>query len=191
MICATSSTPGSTLSGSASKATNTILALDTIGLFDDGTTVVFQALRVHPLARGQRVASRLSAYLATYVKEQFPLVQRLRAVIQHHNPGSIKLHAKQGYTELHREAFGMASIDAQARSVFHAGGAQRPPDLCEGKRMDMVTKEVFWQRLSALSDADKHRLLPGNMILSDWMPYEATWSNLQVMEQEEGRFETC
>ena len=184
MMCATSSTAPST----TDTAAITILALDTIGLFDDGTTVVFQALRVHPAARGQRVASRLSAYLASYVKEQFPKVQRLRAVIQHHNPGSIKLHAKQGYKELHREAFGMAAIDAQAHSTFHAGGAERPLRLFEGKRMDMVSKEVFWQHLSALSEDDKRRLLPGNMILSDWMPYEATWSNLQVMEREEGGF---
>eukprot|EP00045_Choanoeca_perplexa_P002011 m.22644 g.22644 ORF g.22644 m.22644 type:complete len:358 (-) comp11276_c0_seq1:170-1243(-) len=177
MICATSE---------GANDSSTILALDTIGLFDDGTTVLFQALRVHPAARGKRVASRLSAYLATYVKERFPTVKRLRAVIQHHNMGSIRLHAKQGYTQLHCEAFGMAAIDAKARAVFHAGGAYRPSRQFVGKRMNMVSKEVFWQHLSSLSPDDKDRLLPSNLILSDWMPYEVSESNLHVMEQEEG-----
>eukprot|EP00730_Choanoeca_flexa_P016737 TRINITY_DN7970_c0_g3_i1.p1 TRINITY_DN7970_c0_g3~~TRINITY_DN7970_c0_g3_i1.p1 ORF type:complete len:355 (+),score=71.82 TRINITY_DN7970_c0_g3_i1:104-1168(+) len=178
MICASAASPD----GSAAA----IVALDTIGLFDDGTTVVFQALRVHPAARGKRVASRFSKHLTQYVREHFPNVKRLRAVIQHHNMGSIRIHRRLGYTELHREAFGMAAIDSDHRASFHKGGGNRPSTTHNGVTVALASREKFWALLQALDESRRQALLPANMILSDWMPYEVTESNLVVMEQEEG-----
>ncbi|EDQ89195.1 uncharacterized protein MONBRDRAFT_8178 [Monosiga brevicollis MX1] len=99
-----------------------LVGLDTIGLYDQGATVLFQAMRVNPRFRGQGLAKELSEGVRRLALARFPNVRRLRAVIQHHHTSSIRVHVAQGYQCLHREAFGMAAIDGRGMTALARRG---------------------------------------------------------------------
>lgn len=82
----------------AAHSTNVIVGLDTIAVFDDDQTIMFQALRVHAGYRGAGIASTLTKHLMTYVAEHCKRAKCLRVTTLQSNQHSLHLHFKQGYT---------------------------------------------------------------------------------------------
>eukprot|EP01147_Barroeca_monosierra_P002914 gene2914-5727_t len=158
------------------KNSKKIVGLDTIGLFDGGKTVVFQALRVHSQYQGRGIAKKMSEFLSDRLATHYPNVKRLRVCTQDHNYASRSIFQKKGYTQIAVDGFAMATLT----KPFSA------PVLSElDQRIRRVDARTLWDILDNLEASLREELIHANMILIDWMPYEISLENLKLMEREE------
>lgn len=78
------------------------LGLDVVCRYDGGESIMLQALRVKPSARGRGVAKALSLAAAELVETlENPKPRRMRIITTATNP-SVGLFQKQGFVEVHR-----------------------------------------------------------------------------------------
>jgi hypothetical protein len=135
-----------------------------------------------PTARPAGIAQRLAEHNLAHVRQALPTVRRLRAVIQHLNKRSIHIHEKQGYRRLHLEAFAMAALDRARLDASVVATPSTHPAMPSNVRL--LSGSDFWHCLNSLEEPARSRLLPGNLFLVDWMPYDLSLSNILEMERQ-------
>lgn len=72
-----------------------IVGLDCVGVFDQGKTVVFRALRVLEDCQGRGIAKLLSKHGMEYVRDNLPGAERVRVTTLSTNEASIAVHKRQ------------------------------------------------------------------------------------------------
>eukprot|EP00049_Salpingoeca_infusionum_P008860 m.146858 g.146858 ORF g.146858 m.146858 type:complete len:380 (-) comp14154_c0_seq2:127-1266(-) len=165
------------------KATGIIMALDTVSLFDQGRTIMFQALRVHRASRGMGVGSRMSKHMQELVAQHYPSAERIRVCTQDCYPQPINIHLKLGYKPVTRHGFAMGVITKPCHQIPMS---QLSVPGTEDLHVIRVSAVELWACLELMTDDERATLIDGNVLLIDWMTYEPSRSNLIHMEQAKG-----
>ena len=138
------------------------VGLDTLSLFDNGTTVMFQALRVDAHFRGCGVAKQLSRVVNAYVPRD---ATRLRVTTRGGNAASIALHERQGFkVVLQRRLVGL---------FLPASALPSPPldSACQRRPSQVSAQQLFDLLLREDASAGvllSPRLFPKGCIILNW-----------------------
>ena len=98
-----------------------VLGVDTVGVYDGGDTVMFQALRVHPKWQRCGVAKQLSVGCAEQIAALHVQPKRVRVTTNSGNNTSIRLHYKLGFRPL--VCFGLYGCNFDAKGGGAVSGA--------------------------------------------------------------------
>jgi len=165
-----------------------ILGLDVVCLYDDGETVMLQALRVRPEARGRGVAKALSeavdAYVARVLLPTLHPPRRIRVITSGTNP-SIGLFEKRGFRRMQRYGLCGASISAGSwESSGHQHELERP--RAHGDKISQLREMHF----RAEDEGDILQYLPRDnpYLLFDWLVELPTVAALERLESTGVRF---
>eukprot|EP00730_Choanoeca_flexa_P017800 TRINITY_DN8608_c0_g1_i3.p1 TRINITY_DN8608_c0_g1~~TRINITY_DN8608_c0_g1_i3.p1 ORF type:complete len:344 (+),score=73.19 TRINITY_DN8608_c0_g1_i3:76-1107(+) len=168
----------STTTSGEVETSKVIVGHSAIGLFDQRSTAVFQALRVHPRCRGQGLAKRLTQHLLDYVMTGLSgTVKRLRIATVCHFQTVLKLHRSQGYVD--RANFGSAVFRIPAG--FAIRSAPEP-----ALHVTRCRSADLWQMLQKGNTLE--RLCPSGLAYHNWEPYTMTLPTLTELEQHDNMF---
>ncbi|EDQ89014.1 uncharacterized protein MONBRDRAFT_37242 [Monosiga brevicollis MX1] len=174
--CFVAEAPSSALSDQTSSlpGVRCIVGFCAVGLFDDGTTAVVQALRAHPRARRLGIGRSLTEFAVAYAEHSLPGVVRVRCTTVHWHEPVIKLHQRLGFSL--RTALGYASL---ALPVPFDRRAHAQPQL-------PITR-CFGAELWALLETGDRlaALCPHGLLLNNWEPHSALRVNLERLEEDE------
>ena len=151
-------------------ASKKLVGLVQCSFVNDGRTAVRQAARTLLEFRGQGVYKRLSEAMSEFVRRQYPNVQR-------------EIFASTACPSPAREITQMTIIRTSAvnRSLLALNSLKvNFSDLIEP-----CTKEYLCDTIFSSSVAQK--LFPDNSIVLDWIPMEASQSNIDHFQRELGQ----
>ena len=166
-----------------------VLGLDTVSTFDEGASVMFQALRVHPQFQRRGVAKRLAAACNECIRSLRPLPTRIRVTTNSQNASSIALHKRLGFSiELRLMLCGMhiapdAAGAAAARFEARAA-AERAVSAVRAAELWPLLREGAWDWRGSGVEGSCAGGLP--LLSLDWGICECTEANLLALEQTSG-----
>ena len=171
-----------------------VLGLDTVSTFDEGTSVMFQALRVHPQFQRRGVAKRLAVACNECVAALRPKPVRIRVTTNSQNASSIALHKRLGFSlKLRLMLCGMhvapAAADAAAARIEARvevrAAAERAVSAVSAAELWPLLREGAWEwRGSGVEESNCEGGLP--LLSLDWGIRECTKANLLALEQKRG-----
>ncbi|KAL7982895.1 hypothetical protein Chor_013501 [Crotalus horridus] len=159
------------------KKNGVVIGLQSVYIIDAGETALVEGLRVAPWERGKGVAGVLQRFCSAMVKEKHPEVKVSRLTRDDKlGPKDLRKYriiAKQGILLVRFQAQEVLSrLDA---AVLAEGGFSPEPSelLLEKEVPEVVLKEAF-----------RREVLPNQTIIQDWQPFQATRSNLSLLQKK-------
>jgi|TARA_B110000208_G_scaffold184491_1_gene238443 GNAT superfamily N-acetyltransferase len=164
-----------------------VLGLDTVSTFDEGDTVMFQALRVHPRFQRQGVAKRLSVACNACIDLLSPRPRRLRVTTNSHNVESIALHTKLGFKHCLRMVLCGMHLTAVEGGDAELGVVDNVVDGVEAvsaAELWTLLKSGLWEWSGSGVEGSCEGGLP--LLSLDWGVLECTRANLVALEARVG-----
>ncbi|XP_062904827.1 histidine N-acetyltransferase [Mobula hypostoma] len=158
------------------KKEGKVVALLSARIVDNSRTAIMEGLRVAPSERGKGIAGIIQQYVFALVKSQFPSLEVQRYTRQGGlNPDvftKFRLICSQEVLDLHFVAEELQPmVDA---TIGHLKASkhewEEPIQLAAGD-----VKRVFLDRQVV------EEVLPGGIIIQDWIPYKPLEGNLEVL----------
>jgi GNAT superfamily N-acetyltransferase len=162
-----------------------LLAFEVLSLFDGGTSVMFQALRVLPSQQGRGLARQLGVFLKRHAREALPRANRMRVCCHLWNDDgrrSARMQRRNGCTDWFR--MGVLSLKREPQPLSASPPPPPPPWMAPRP----LGAHELWSALQrAGSDvAAVAELLHGGGLMHDWEVHDFNGATLEYLQRERG-----